>query len=121
MSGAKPREGQRFSGRPPKTCRQEQCKTVEHLLLLWEAVAYLFGELHALLEVVIVENRSACGLLCAADRQGELETLVDLLFELPEQAPIPERLDDSLPIRYNAVVMSVCMAWNSLLAYPVPR
>jgi hypothetical protein len=32
-----------------------------------------------------------------------------------------ERLDGSLPMGYNAVVMSVCMAWNSLIVYPVPR
>jgi hypothetical protein len=30
-------------------------------------------------------------------------------------------LDDELPSKYNAMVMTVCMAWNRLLTYPVPR
>ena len=30
-------------------------------------------------------------------------------------------LDDELPSRYNAMVMTVCMARDRLFAYPVPR
>ena len=79
--------GQRFSGQPPKTSRKEQSKTVEQLMHLWEAVAYLLGELHRLLEVVIVDSTSATGLMTPSRRQAELETLVTLLVEVQQQAP----------------------------------
>ena len=105
-------DGQRFSGRPPKTTREEQFKTVEHLLLLWEAVAYLFQEMHHLLEVLIVDGRSACGLLSAADRQGELETLVDLLFEVSNHAPVSVQQD------LSAMARQVQLAIPALMLFP---
>lgn len=79
--------GQRFAGRPPKTSRAEQGKTVEQLLLLWEAVAYLFRELHRLLDVVLLERDPQAGLMPVSRRQEELETLVCLLFEVVPAAP----------------------------------
>jgi transposase-like protein len=79
--------GQRFAGRPPKTSCAEQGKTVEHLMHLWEAVAYLFWELHHLLDVVIVDSTSASGLMTPSRREAELQTLVSLLFEVQQQAP----------------------------------
>lgn len=79
--------GQRFSGRPPTTSRAQQCQTVEHLMHLWEAVAYLFRELHHLLDVVMVDSSSASGLLSVSRREAELHTLVSLLFEVQQQAP----------------------------------
>ncbi|MFL5667510.1 MAG: transposase [Ktedonobacteraceae bacterium] len=78
--------GERFSGRPPKTTAQTQQRIVSHLFSLWEAVAYLFHQVHHLLDVVILDATSASGLLSAPRRQAELETLICLLFELEEQA-----------------------------------
>ena len=85
--------GQKFSGRPPKTSREEQETTVKHLMYLWEAVAYLFGELHRLLEVVIVDPASSSGLLSALGRKQELETVVSLLGEVQLQAPVSVQHD----------------------------
>jgi hypothetical protein len=79
--------GQRFSGRPPTTSGTQQSKTVNHLMSLWEAVAYLFTELHRLLSVVIVDRTSATGLMTSSRRKAELQTLVTLLFEVQQQAP----------------------------------
>ena len=65
--------------------REEQ--TVKHLMALWEAVAYLFGELHHLLEGVIVDATSPTGVMTASHRQQELETVISLLKHVQSQAP----------------------------------
>lgn len=85
--------GQKLSGRPPKASREEQETTVNHLMYVWEAVASLFGELHRLLEVVIVDPTSSSGLLSARDRQQELESVVSLLAEARQQAPLSVQHD----------------------------
>lgn len=103
--------GQRFSGRPPKTSRAEQCKIVEHLMHLWEAVAYLFRELHHLLDVVIVEGPSDSGLMPPSRREAELQTLVSLLFDVEQQAPANLQHD------LGAMARLVELAWPSLLHF----
>lgn len=80
-------EGHKGSGRPPKAGREEQERTVKQLMHVWEAVAYLFAELHRLLEVVIVDRRSTSGLMSAHVRTQELQTLVGLLREVQDDAP----------------------------------
>ncbi|GAC1650272.1 MAG: hypothetical protein NVS4B9_41230 [Ktedonobacteraceae bacterium] len=80
-------EGHKVSGRPPKASQEEQERTVKHLLYFWEAVAYLFGELHRLLEVVIVDATSPTGVMMASHREQELETVVSLLKVVQQQAP----------------------------------
>ena len=85
--------GQKVSGRPPKASREEQEMSVKHLMYVWEAVAYLFGELHRLLDVVIVDATSNSGLLSAHDRQQEVETVVSLLAEVQQQAPVSVQHD----------------------------
>ena len=61
--------------------------TVKHLMYVWEAVAYLLGELHRLLEVVLVDSTSTRGLQWALDRKQKLETVVSLLGEAQQQTP----------------------------------
>lgn len=104
-------EGQCLSGRPPKTSREQQCKTVECLMHLWEAVAYLFRELHHLLEVVILDETSVSGLMSVVTRQQELETVVSLLGELQEQVPA------SLQHDLSAMSRVVELALPSLLHF----
>lgn len=103
--------GQKVSGRPPKTSREEQDTMVKHLLHLWEAVAYLFGELHRLLEVIVVESTSSSGLMSVQHRQQELETLVSLLKEL--QPHIPSSLQQDVA----AMARVVELALPSLLRF----
>jgi hypothetical protein len=57
-----------------------------------EAVRYLMQELRRLLDVVIVARH---GLLDAAGRQAELDTLLALLGEVSATAPAPQRDDVS--------------------------
>lgn len=79
--------GHKVSGRPPKTSREEQENVLKQLMSLWEAVAYLFEELHRLLDVVIVDATSTSGVMTASARQQELETVVSLLKEVQQQVP----------------------------------
>lgn len=103
--------GQSFAGRPPKTRGHEQGKTVAHLMHLWEAVAYLFAELHQLLEVVIVDSTSASGLMTVSRRTAELQTLVTLLVEVAQQAPARVQRD------LAAIARLVELALPSLLHF----
>jgi transposase-like protein len=80
-------QGERITGRPPKTSGEEQRQVVGHLMHVWEAVAYLFRELHRLLDVMLLEREPEAGLMPVSRRQVELETLVHLLFEVVPQAP----------------------------------
>src|SRR5260370_6742463 len=78
---------------------------------LWEAVAYLFWELHHLLDVVIVDSTSAWGLMSVSRREAELHTLVSLLFEVQHQAPA------SLQHDLSAMARLVELALPSLLHF----
>lgn len=86
-------QGHRFAGRPPKHERAHQQRCVDALLFLWEAVAYLFGELHRLLAVVIRDDRSALGVMSVEDRKQEIQTVIELLSSVAEQAPKPLQHD----------------------------
>ncbi len=106
--------GKRPSGRPPKVPSQTQEIIVSEHFSVWEAVAYLFEQLHHLLEVVILDASSPWGLLSATARQGELETLVSLLFDLEEQAPT------SLKADLHLIARQLQLALPSLLHFTHP-
>lgn len=103
--------GERFAGRPPTTGLAVQEQVVSHLMHIWEAVAYLFEQFHQLLEVVILDATATSGLLSAADRQAELETLISLLFELQEQVPA------SLKSELHRIARQMQLALPSLLHF----
>jgi len=52
-----------------------------------DSLRYLSGELHHLLEVVVLATRPGQGVVSSSVRQGELETVLSLLDELRQTAP----------------------------------
>jgi transposase-like protein len=80
-------QGERITGRPPTTNAEKQRQAVEQLMHVWEAVAYLFRELHHLLDVVLLDRMAQGRLMSVSRRQEELETLIHLVFEVAPQAP----------------------------------
>lgn len=106
--------GERFSGEPATTTLAVQEPAVAPLLTGWEAVADLFEQLHQLLEVVILEPSSPGGWLSAAWRQEDRESLVGLLFDLEEQAPLSLKADLPLMARQRH------LALPCLLHFPQP-
>jgi hypothetical protein len=75
--------GQRPRGRVGQTDLAAHMRAVEQAHQVVEAVGYLSGELHRLLEVVVLDQR---GVLDAGQRQADLEALLALLTEVAERA-----------------------------------
>jgi hypothetical protein len=95
--------GQQPRGRKPKTDLVAHAQDVAAARQVSEATRYLTQEWRRLLEVVVIEGR---GVLDAAQRQDDLEALLELLAEVAELAPAPQqdemhrlhsRLSDALP------------------------
>ncbi|GAC1307248.1 MAG: hypothetical protein NVSMB27_45350 [Ktedonobacteraceae bacterium] len=85
--------GKQAAGRPAKTtaCEQEQVLSQVHRVR--EGVAYLFGQLRLLLEIVVLSEQSQPRVLSVASRRGEVETVLDLLEDLVQDAPGAVRQD----------------------------
>lgn len=80
-------QGQKARGRAPKSDVQAHLAQLEHSRIVDEGVAYLFSELHHLLEVVVPASRPADGILDSRRRQSEVETVLVLLSELQQDTP----------------------------------
>jgi len=79
-------QGQRTRGRRPKASLTEQQALVAQISSVADGVRYLCQEYHSLLEVVVPRSDR---LLSSEQRQGEIETLLDLLDELVPYALPP--------------------------------
>ena len=79
--------GKQATGRPAKTSVSEQTVLLSRLHRVAEGVQYLFAYLHSMLEIVVLTQQSQPRVLCAAERQGEVETILDLLEDLVQDAP----------------------------------
>ena len=75
--------GERPSGRQPVALDAAHAAHLACARRTAQALQYLTGELHALLEVVVLRPS---GVLDAAPRQAELDTLLDLLAEVRDAA-----------------------------------
>ena len=75
--------GERPRGRQPLALEAAHAEQRGCARRTAQALAYLTGELHALLEVVVLRPT---GVLDAVTRQGELDTLLELLAELGDGA-----------------------------------
>src|SRR2546423_607524 len=78
--------GKQPTGRPARTTASEQEQVLSYLHRLLEGVQYLFAQLRALLEVVVLSQQSQPRLLSAAARCGEVETVLALLEEVVQSA-----------------------------------
>src|SRR2546421_5654565 len=83
--------GKKAVGRPAKTTASQQEQLLSQLHGVLEGVKYLFAQLHQLLEIVVLSQRSQPRLLGAAARREEVETVLDLLEEVGQSAPAPIR------------------------------
>jgi hypothetical protein len=81
-------KGQRSLGRHPQTDVTSHANQVARVGQLVDNVAYLTQELRRLLDVVVVDRR---GLLCAAQRQADLDALLSLLSEVADGAPVAQQ------------------------------
>jgi len=79
--------GKQATGRPAKTSVSEQTVLLSRLHRVAEGVQYLFAYLHTVLEIVVLTQQGQPQVLCAAERQGEVETILDLLEDLVQDAP----------------------------------
>lgn len=80
--------GQRPQGRRPQTDVAAHAQEVAPARYSADAVRFLTHELHGLLDVIVLER---CGVLDAAQRQTELESVLSLLAEVADQAPSPQQ------------------------------
>ncbi len=85
--------GKPATGRPVKTTAREQEQVLSQLHRVHDGVAYLFAQLRLLLEIVVVSEQSQPHLLSVASRRGEVETVLDLLEDLGQDAPAAVRQD----------------------------
>ena len=85
--------GRRSSGRPVKTTSQQHDQEVQHLHWVQQAVSYVFGQLHALVEVVVLSTGSTPHVLSEQQRRDEILTAVDLLHDSLSLVPVAVRND----------------------------
>jgi transposase len=85
--------GKQATGRPAKTTASQQAQVLRQLHRVHEGVTYLFAQLRCLLEMVVLSQQNKPQLLSAATRRGEVETVLDLLEELVQDAPAAVRQD----------------------------
>src|SRR5947209_5665858 len=83
--------GKKAVGRPAKTTASQQEQLLSQLRRMLEGVEYLFAQLRQLLEIVVLTQESQPRLLGSASRQGEVETVLDLLEEVGQSAPAAMR------------------------------
>src|SRR5947209_19682252 len=79
--------GKNAVGRPAKTSVSEQEQLLSQLHRVLDGVEYLFAQLRQLLEIVVLTQQSQPRLLGSVTRQGEVETVLDLLEEVGRSAP----------------------------------
>lgn len=79
--------GQGLRGRCPKSDVGAHAAALAQAQYAAHGLRYLSGELHRLLEVVVLAAQQSCGLLSNALRQADLEACVSLLDELSHVTP----------------------------------
>ncbi len=79
--------GQGLRGRCPKSDVGAHAAALAQAQYVAHGLRYLSGELHRLLEVVVLAAQPSEGLLSNGLRQGDLEACVSLLDELSQLAP----------------------------------
>jgi hypothetical protein len=79
--------GKGLRGKNPKSDVEAHAAQLAQARYVAQSLAYLSSELHRLLEVVVLADSSAHGVMQSSVRQGELETLLILLEELSQAAP----------------------------------
>lgn len=80
--------GQRPRGRSPKSDVDAHAHALAVMRGRSAAIQYLLWELHRLLDVVVIDRR---GVLDAAQRQEDLDSLVELLAEVARDTPAPQQ------------------------------
>jgi hypothetical protein len=76
-------QGKKARGRAPQTNMAAHEQRIRQASYVAQAIRYLSQELRSLLEVVVLGR---AGVLSSSDREQELQALLALLEELPEQA-----------------------------------
>src|SRR6266853_3918655 len=79
-------QGQKARGRAPSANVAEHEHCIARAKYVTQALRYLWQELQTLLDVVVLGPDRQAGVLSSTARQQELEALLALLEELPEQA-----------------------------------
>jgi hypothetical protein len=79
--------GKRALGRRPKSDVSAHAAELAQAQYVADGLRYLSGELHRLLDVVVLATHPTQGVLSSASRQSELETVLSLLEELSRAAP----------------------------------
>ena len=80
--------GKGLRGKNPKSDVGAHAAQLTQARYVAASLGYLSSELQRLLEVVVLADRPGQGVMPSSVRQGELETLLVLLDELPEAAPV---------------------------------
>jgi hypothetical protein len=118
--------GQRPKGRRPKTDLAAHLADVQAARQVAKAVQFLTEELRRLLDVVVLDRR---GLLDQAQRQSELNTVLELLAEVAATAPAQQQgelqrlythLSDVLP-RLLTFVAQVTQVQHDLVKRLLPE
>ncbi len=100
--------GERPRGRQPRALDAGHAAHLASARRTAQALHYLTGELHDLLEVVVLRP---CGVLDAATRQAELDTLLALLADVgTEAAPGQE-------VHLRSLHTTLTRAWPAALAF----
>ncbi len=79
--------GKGLRGKRPKSDVRAHAAELAQARYVAESLRYLSGEVHRLLEVVVLATQPGQGVVSSAVRQGELETVLSLLDELRQTAP----------------------------------
>lgn len=82
-------QGQKARGRTARSDVPAHLAQMEQMRRVSEGCAYLFSELHRLLQTGVPASHPGEGILGRTSRQSELETVLLLLAELGQQAPAP--------------------------------
>ena len=85
--------GQGLRGRCPKSDVSAHAAELAQAGYVADGLRYLSGELHRLLEVVVLAHQPKAGIVASARRQEELETCLALLDELSQAAPASMQQD----------------------------
>lgn len=80
-------QGQKARGRAAKSDVSAHLAQLEQMRRVAEGCAYLFSELHRLLQTIVPASRPEEGILDSARRHSELETVLILLAQLQQDAP----------------------------------
>jgi hypothetical protein len=80
-------QGKKARGAHPRTDVQAHLAQIQLAEYTASGLRYLLGELHRLLEVVVLGEASQQGILDSQRRQSEVETVVELFVQLEQEAP----------------------------------